>query len=60
MKNNTMTFAMIFIIVGLIALTLIMLVLTGENGVINQEKESYNETHQEEFFEDNNTVVVNK
>lgn len=60
MKNNTMTFAMIFIIVGLIALTLVMLVLTGENGVINQEKEAYNETHQEEFFEDNNTVVVNK
>lgn len=60
MKNNTMTFAMIFIIVGLIALTLIMLVLTGENGIINQEKEAYNQTHQEEFLEDDNTVVVNK
>lgn len=60
MKNNTMTFTMIFIIVGLIALTLVMLVLIGDNGIINQEKEAYNETHQEEILEDDNTVVVNK
>lgn len=53
---------MLFILIGLIFLTIIMAVLTGENGLISQEKEKYNNTHVEEIEEKNgnNVVVVKK
>ena len=47
---------------ALIFLTIIIAVLTGENGLISQEKEKYNNTHVEEIEEKNgnNVVVVKK
>lgn len=62
MKKNTLVYAMLFILIGLIFLTVIMAVLTGKNGLINQEKEKYNNTHVEEIEEKNgsNVVVIKK
>ncbi len=62
MKKNTLVYAMLFILIGLIFLTIIIAVLTGENGLISQEKEKYNNTHVEEIEEKNgnNVVVVKK
>lgn len=61
MKKNTLVNAMIFILIGLVLLTIVIAVLTGKNGLINQEKEKYNETHVEEIQEKqgNNVVVIN-
>lgn len=62
MKKNTLVNAMLFILIGLIFLTVVMAVLTGENGLINQEKEKYNNTHTEEIEEKqgNNVIVIKK
>lgn len=61
MKKNTMTNAMIFILIGIILLTVVVAVLSGENGIIKQEMDKYNQTHIEENQEKQgeNIIVVN-
>lgn len=62
MKKNTMINAMITLLIGLIIGVVLFFILFGDNGIVNQEKEKYNETHQEEIMEkrSENIVVVNK
>ena len=50
----------LYILLTLVIVTLIFLVVFGNNGIIIRERENYNETHTEEM-EDNqkNKVVIN-
>ena len=50
----------LYILLTLVIVTLIFLVVFGNNGIIKRERENYNETHTEEM-EDNqkNKVVIN-
>ena len=60
MGKNTLTHAIIIILISLILLTVVFAVLTGKNGIINQEINKYNDTHVEEKQEQlgNNIVIV--
>ena len=61
MKKNTVLNVTIFLIIAIILLALVVSVLKGENGLIAQEREKYNETHSEENADTNNmenTIVV--
>jgi len=66
MKNNTLIRATLITLVLLTLFTVIMLVLSGKNGLINKEIQRYNETHTEQKDNGNdqnkndNIVVVNK
>ena len=51
MGNKTLIRGTIIGIIVLTIFTVVMLVLIGENGWINQEKKNYNETHVEENME---------
>ncbi len=61
MKKNTLTNAILIILLSITLVTVIAMVLLGENGLINQEKEKYNNTHVEELQEKqgNNVLVIN-
>ncbi len=48
MGNRTLIRGTVIGLIVLIFFTIIMLVLVGKNGLINQEREKYNETHMEE------------
>ncbi len=58
MGENTLIRGVIIGIIVLILLTLIMAVLIGKNGIINQEIQKYNDTHIEENSEKKNNEVV--
>ncbi len=58
MGNNTLIKGIIIGVVSLILLTIIMMVLIGKNGLINQEIRKYNDTHVEENSERLNDGVV--
>lgn len=58
MQNNTLTHAILYILLGVVLITIVMAVLTGKNGIINQEREKYNETHQEEVTEQDDEVLM--
>lgn len=58
MGNNTLIRGVIIGIISLIILTLVMMVLIGENGIINQEKKNYNDTHIEENSERHNNEAA--
>ncbi len=66
MGNKTLIRATIITLVLLALFTVVMMVLSGENGLINKEIQKYNETHTEENSEkqnqnhDDKIVVVNK
>lgn len=61
MKKSTLIKATITILVTLILVAIIVPVLTKKGGIIDKEKEKYNQTHIEEINEKNNdTVVVKK
>ncbi|MBR2786543.1 MAG: hypothetical protein IKD76_03505 [Clostridia bacterium] len=51
MGNKTLIRGTIIGIVALTIFTVVMLVLIGENGWINQEKKNYDKTHVEENME---------
>ncbi len=51
MGNKTLIRGTIIGIILLTIFTVVMLVLIGENGWINQEKKNYNDTHVEENME---------
>lgn len=51
MGNKTLIRGTIILIIVLTLFTLIMMVLVGKNGWINQEKKNYDETHVEENLE---------
>ena len=44
----SLTKKLLFILLGLTIFTIVMIVLFGNNGIIKQEQEHYNETHVEE------------
>lgn len=48
----------LIILVALTIFTVMMLLLIGKNGLINQEIEKYNDTHVEENSEKENEKVV--
>ncbi len=48
MGNDTLIRGVIIGIISLVLLTVVMMVLVGKNGIINQEIEKYKETHVEE------------
>ena len=52
MGNNTLIKGTVIVIIGLIIFTIVMLALVGKNGLINKEKDNYNQTHVEERSED--------
>ena len=60
MKKNTLINATMIILFSLIAITLIIMVLIGDNGLINKEMENYNNTHNEEKIEkqEQNVLVM--
>ena len=58
MGNNTLIRGVIIGIISLILFTIIMMVLLGENGIINQEIKKYNDTHVEENAEKQNNEAV--
>lgn len=64
MGNNTLIRATLITLVLLALFTVVMMVLSGKNGLINKEIQKYNETHVEENSEkqnhDDKIVVVNK
>lgn len=54
----SLTKKLLFLLLGLLIFTIIMIILFGQNGIIKQEMDHYNETHIEEREENNNQVVV--
>lgn len=54
----SLTKKLLFLLLGLLIFTIIMIVLFGQNGIIKQETDHYNETHVEEREDKNNQVVV--
>lgn len=58
MGNNTLIRGVIIGIISLILFTIIMMVLLGKNGIINQEIKKYNDTHVEENAEKQNNEAV--
>ncbi len=58
MGNNTLIKGVVIGIISLIILTIVMMVLVGKNGIINQEIKKYNDTHVEENSERQNEEVV--
>lgn len=59
MDNNFKTTRrLLILLVAILIFTLLMLVLVGPNGLINQEIKEYNDTHVEENSEKNNEKVV--
>lgn len=60
MKKSTLIKATITILIALVFLAIIVPVLTKKGGIIDKEKEKYNQTHVEEINEKNNNRVVVK
>ncbi len=60
MKKSTLIKATITILIALVFLAIIVPVLTQKGGIIDKEKEKYNQTHVEEINEKNNNKVVVK
>ncbi len=58
MKNKSLTIKLLLLLAGLTIFTIFVYVLAGPNGLIQYEKDQYNETHSEEQQEKNNEVVV--
>ena len=59
MDSNFKLIRKVLILLGVITIfTIIMLVLLGENGLIKQEMDDYNDTHVEENAEKHNEKVV--
>ena len=58
MKKNTLINATLIVLFSLVILTLIFMVLIGENGLISKEIREYNKTHVEEKYEKENEDVV--
>ncbi len=59
MDSNFKLIRKVLILLGVITIfTIIMLVLLGENGLIKQEMDDYNDTHVEENSEKHNEKVV--
>lgn len=51
MGNQTLIRGTIITLVIVALFTIVMLTMVGENGLINREKEDYNNTHTEEINE---------
>lgn len=60
MKKNTFLNATLIILFSLVIITVVMMVLIGENGIINKEIKEYNDTHVEEKYEKEREEVVNE
>lgn len=62
MKKNTMIQATLWILLAVAIITIVMMVLVGEDGLINKEIKEYEDTHVEEKYEKEqqgeNVVVV--
>lgn len=62
MKKNTMINATLFILLAVVIITIVMMVLIGEDGLINKEIKEYEDTHVEEKYENEqqgeNVIVV--
>ena len=58
MKNKTLTVKLLLLLAFLTIFTIFVYVLAGPNGLIQYEKDQYNETHSEEQQEKTNEVVV--
>ena len=60
MKKNTFINATLIILFSLVIITIVLMVLIGENGIINKELEEYKDTHIEELNEkeEENVVVI--
>ena len=58
MGNDTLIRGVIIGIISLVLLTVVMMVLVGKNGIINQEIEKYKETHVEENADRQNNEAV--
>ena len=55
-----LTKKILYILLTLVIVTLVFLVLFGNNGIIKREQENYNETHTEEMEDNkNNKVIIN-
>lgn len=52
MKKNTFINATLFILAGVVVITIVMMVLVGENGIIKKAIKDYNDTHVEERYEE--------
>ena len=55
----SLTKKLLFVLLGVLIFTIIMLVLVGNNGLIKQEQDHYNETHVEEREDAGNKVIIN-
>ncbi len=51
MGNKTLIRGTIIVLISVTLLTLVVMVLIGDNGLINKEIEKYKETHTEEIRE---------
>ena len=62
MKKNTMIHATLYILIAVVFIAVIMMVLVGENGLINKGIKEYKDTHVEEVNEkeQENVVVIDK
>jgi len=60
MKKNTLINATLIILFSLVIITIVMMVLIGENGIINKELKEYNDTHVEERYEKQGENIVVK
>jgi len=54
----SLTKKLLFTLLGVLIFTIIMVVLVGHNGLIQQETDHYNETHVEEREEKDNQVII--
>lgn len=62
MKKNTMLNATFYILLAVVFIAVIMMVLVGENGLVNKGIKEYKDTHAEEVNEkeQENVVVIDK
>lgn len=58
MKKNTFINATLFILAGVMVITIVMMVLVGENGIIKKAIKDYNDTHVEERYEKEEKNIV--
>ncbi len=55
----SLTKKILYVLLAVLIFTIVMVVLVGNNGLIKQEQDHYNETHMEEREDNGNKVIIN-